>query len=124
MKTLLLLLALLLPACIPSIIDRNTLAENLTPILRLEEKVAVIEFRVNFLGQLGLLSDEFFAEMKSHRDIYYPYYVVANVYLGNGQLEQYKEAVRKAEKELIAMNNLLNALVDVSEPNERQSLSF
>ena len=116
MKTLLLILALLLalalPACIPPIviIDRTTLVENLDLVLRLEEKMGIIQQKVNFLAYLGVYSEELALKMKKHHDAYYPYYLVANLYLAHGQLEKYREAVRSAESELDAMDKLIQSV--------------
>ena len=114
MKTLLLILALLLAplltACIPPIIDRTTLAQNLDLVLRLEEKMEVIQQKANFLAYLGVYSEEFALEMKEHHDVYYPYYLAANLYLAHGQLEEHKEAVRLAESELDTMNELIQSV--------------
>ena len=112
MKTLLLILALLLapllPACIPPIIiDRATLAQNLDLILRLEEKMEIIQQKANFLALYGAYSEELALAIKQHHDVYYPYYLVANLYLARGQIEKYQEAVRAAESELNAMNELI-----------------
>ena len=115
MKTLLLILALLLAplltACIPPIIDRNELIGNLSPILRLERAVEIIDSQIGVLGQFGLLDQAALTDFKKFRDVYYPYYMAANFYLATGQLEKYEEAVRSAERELRAMDKLIDELV-------------
>ncbi len=112
MKVLLLILALLLapllPACIPPLADRAILIEHLAPVLQLEKRASSIEYQLQFMQYLEPLSEKFKEAIKAHRDIYYPYYMLANVYLASGQIVQYMEAVRLAENELTALEALIN----------------
>ena len=114
MRAILLILALLLapllPACIPPIIDRAILVEHLAPILQLEKRVSSIEYQLQFLEYLEPLSEKIREAIKTHRDIYYPYYMAANFYLASGQVGKYEEAVRSAEVELDAMDELIQGI--------------
>ena len=110
MKTAILILALFLSACPPPIIDRATLARNLDLVLRLEEKIEIIQQKANFLAYLGVYPEELALKINQHHDVYYPYYLAANLYLAHGQLEKYKGAVRLAKIELKAMNELIESV--------------
>jgi len=109
-RTLILILALLLPACIPPLADRVMLIENLAPVLILEERANSIERQLQFMAYFEPLSEELLKAVRSHRNAYYPYYMIANVYLAQGQIAQYMEAVRLAENELTALEALVNNL--------------
>jgi len=116
-KTSILILALFLFACTPPIINRATLIENLDLILQLEEKTDILKQRVNLLIYFGVYPVEIALEIKQHRDVYYPYYLIANYYLAHGQLEKYEEAFRLAEAELIAMEELINESIKSNAPD-------
>jgi len=106
-KTILLLLVLLLPACTPSLIHRDVLSENLELVLGLEDQAEEIRIQVNRLAYFGYLSEELATELKLHSDIYYPYYISANHFLATNQLELYKEAAALAQAELTAISVLI-----------------
>jgi len=106
-KAFILILTLLLSACIPPIIDRTTLSENLELVLGLEDQAEEIRQQANLLAYFGYLSEELATELKLHNDIYYPYYISANYFLATNQLELYKEAAALAQAELTAISILI-----------------
>ena len=69
--------------------------------------MAILQQKANFLASYGAYSEELALAIREHHDVYYPYYLVANLYLARGQIEKYQEAVRSAERELEAMNKLI-----------------
>ena len=107
LRMLTLLLALLLSGCAPALISRATLAENLALVLSLEKRSDNIQYQAKVMSNLGILSVEAIAAIKQHNNTYYPYYLVANVYLANGQLDKYAEAINLAEIELTAIEIIL-----------------
>ncbi len=70
-------------------ISRDQIAENLAPILEVENRVSRAMSGVQMLGSVGEISDKDAEKLKSHYDIYSVYYHAANVYLAVGDIESY-----------------------------------
>lgn len=88
-------------------ISRDQLAENLAPILRMERRVDQVKYYTQMLAYLGGISSEKTEDLKAHHDIYYVYYVAANVQLARGDMESYLAHVSQAERELDLMEAIL-----------------
>lgn len=101
-------LGLLFTGCSPiGPISRDQLAENLAPILEVENRVNRAMSGVQMLGLIGEISDKDAEKLKSHYDIYSVYYHAANVYLAGGDIESYISHFEMAKKELDAMEAIL-----------------
>lgn len=88
-------------------IPRDELAANLTPILKLERRSDQVKYYTQMLNTLGGLSEEKAADLKAHYDVYYVYYLAANVHLARGNMESYLAHVKLAGKELDFMEALV-----------------
>ncbi len=93
-------------------ISRDQIAENLAPILEVENRVNRAMSGVQMLGSVGEISDKDAEKLKAHYDVYFVYYHAANVYLAGGDIESYKSHIEMAKKELVAREAILkNSLV-------------
>ena len=88
-------------------ISRDQIAENLAPILEVENRVNRAMSGVQMLGSVGEISDKDAEKLKAHYDVYSVYYHAANVYLAGGDIESYISHIEMAKKELAAIEAML-----------------
>lgn len=101
-------LGLLFTGCSPiGPISRDQLAENLAPILEVENRVNRAMSGVQMLGFVSEISDKDAEKLKAHYDVYSVYYHAANVYLAVGDIESYIAHIEMAKKELGAIEAIL-----------------
>ncbi len=101
-------LGLLFTGCSPiGPISRDQLAENLAPILEVENWVNRAMSGVQMLGSVGEISDKDAEKLKAHYDVYSVYYHAANVYLAGGDIESYIAHIQMAKQELDTMEVIL-----------------
>lgn len=106
-------------------ISRDQLAENLHPILKIENRVDRLQYYTQMLDKLGAINKENVDALKTHHDIYYVYYVAANVQLARGNMESYMAHVKLAEKELDLMEAMLkDKLSKLSESELKRQSRF
>ncbi|MFQ5902097.1 MAG: hypothetical protein ACE5JO_00235 [Candidatus Binatia bacterium] len=117
MKTIHLLLPLVLAGWLAACsqiqpISRDQMAANIDPILKLENRIGQVKYYTKMLISVGGISDEKGDELKAHHDIYYVYYLTANVQLARGNMESYVAYVKAAESELDLMEAILKDRLD------------
>ena len=100
-----------LAGCAPAMTDRVTLVKNMGSVLKLEKKTHALQAQVRVLKKFRELSNANVALIEQHYDVYYPYYLAANIYLVHGQIDEYKEAVKFAETELTAIQILVDEIM-------------
>ncbi|KKL18050.1 hypothetical protein LCGC14_2479420 [marine sediment metagenome] len=105
------LVLFMLVGCAPALTSRMTIVENLDPILKLEERAYRMQARVAALSYMGKISGETLLAVIYHYDVYYPYYLAASIYLTNGQLDEYKKAIKLAGVELVAIQVLIDGSI-------------
>ncbi|MFQ5684630.1 MAG: hypothetical protein ACE5HC_15330 [Candidatus Binatia bacterium] len=88
-------------------ISPGEMAQNLTPILKIESRVDQVKYYTQMLAQMGGMNSESAEALKAHHDIYYVYYVAANVQLARGNMQSYLAHVHLAERELDLMEAIL-----------------
>ncbi len=89
-------------------IPRDELAANLAPILKIEKRTDQIKYYTEMLLYL----------LKAHYDVYYVYYLAANVSLARGSMESYLANVKLAEKEIDLMEAIVrDRLAQLGESN-------
>ncbi len=107
-KTLIgLALALIFAGCAPSYISRQTVVDNIAPVLDLEKRVDRISQETKYQVRLGILSREGLKVLKGLLDIYYVYYLAANVSLAKGDIGSYQEFILMAAEEVKQMETLI-----------------
>jgi hypothetical protein len=101
------------------------LAQNLGPILKIEKRLDQVKYYSQMLGNLGGMNDERADDLKAHHDIYYVYYVAANVQLARGDMEAYVAHVKLAEQELDFMEAIVkDRLTRLAESESRKKSKF
>jgi hypothetical protein len=102
-------LALGLTACsqMTQPLSRDELAANLAPLLKIERRADQVKYYSLLLTNLGGIGAESVAIIKNHHDIYFVYYLAANLNLARGNIDSYLVHVRLAEKELDSMELIL-----------------
>lgn len=101
------------------------LAQNLGPILKIEKRLDQVKYYSQMLGKLGGMDDEKADDLKAHHDIYYVYYVAANVQLAKGDMEAYLAHIKLAERELDFMETIVkDRLTRLAESESRKKSSF
>ncbi len=99
-------------------IPRDELAANLAPILKIEKRSDQIKYYTEMLLYLGGLSQDKAEDLKAHYDVYYVYYLAANVSLARGSMESYLANVKLAEKEIDLMEAIVrDRLAQLGESN-------
>ncbi len=93
-------------------ISRDQMAANIDPILKLENRVGQVKYYTKMLISVGGISDKKEDELKEHHDVYYVYYLTANVHLAGGDMESYQAYVEAAESELDLMEAILKDRLD------------
>lgn len=93
-------------------ISRDQMAANLNPVLKLENRIDQVKYYTKMLTSVGGISDEKGEELKAHHDIYYVYYLTANVQLARGDMESYQAYVEAAKGELDMMEEILKDRLD------------
>lgn len=92
-----------------ALIPRDQLAMNLAPILEIENRVSQISSSSQMLGLIGAISEEQADKLKTHSDVYYVYYLAANVDLAQGDIDSYRAHLELAQRELDEMEATLKA---------------
>jgi hypothetical protein len=102
-------LALGLTACSQAIqpLSRDEVAANLAPLLKIERRADQVKYYSLLLTNLGGIGADSVAIIKKHHDIYFVYYLAANLNLARGNIDSYLVHVRLAEKELDSMESIL-----------------
>jgi len=101
------------------------LARNLGPILKIEKRLDQVKYYSKMLGNLGEMKGENADDLKAHHDIYYVYYVAANVQLARGDMEAYLAHVKLAERELDLMESIVkDRLTRLAESKSRKKSHF
>ncbi len=94
---------------------RDQLAENIVPILEIEERFDQVKNSIQILGSLGRINGAILKKMKGHSDIYYVYYWASAVHLAGGDVESYLAHVKLAEEELEALEKIIKARLATDE---------
>lgn len=102
-------------------IPRTQLAQHLEPILSIEKRVDHLKYYTDMLTKLGQINDENTDALKAHHDVYYVYYVAANVQLAGGNVQSYLAHVKLAESELDKMEAILKDNLSKYGESERGS---
>ncbi len=130
MKTLIFLISLCLmlgaAACSQlTPISRDQLVENLGPMLRLEKRADQVKYYTQMLVLVGKIDEGKFQDLKAHHDVYFTYYLAANVALAGGNMESYRVHLKLAEKEMNSMEaELKNSLATLGESDSDDGKSF
>ena len=106
--------------------SRDQVAENLTPMLTLEQRVDRLKYYAQWLVRIKGIDEARIVELKARHDVYFVYYLAANVDLASGNLTSYHANVKRAENELDSMEATLKAALDElsrSDPNAKESRS-
>lgn len=88
-------------------VPRERLAQNISPILKIEERYNQLKEAIQILGSMGKVDGETMKDLKAHSDVYYLYYWASAVQLAGGNMESYRAHVKLAEKELESIENIL-----------------
>lgn len=111
-------LAFVLAGCAPVHFSRETIADNIAPVVALERRVDWITQESRAKHQFGILSREVIEALKEALDIYYVFYLAASVKLAEGRLDTYRELLSMAAREVDRMERLIREARegDVPEP--------
>ncbi len=91
----------------------DQMTQNLSSILKVEERADQVRSSAQALQFVGGMTEDQAKRLKSHFDIYFVHYLAANVYLAEGNIGFYETHVNLAEKELVAMDTILNEPVKI-----------
>lgn len=106
--------ALIVPSCLDlNLVDREDVVKSLGPLLVLERRNSVLKERFMLLTAAGLLEEEGIGKVRTHNDVYFVYYVAANVSLARGDFEDYFLKVQYARTELDSIEQILGEVLVV-----------
>lgn len=91
----------------PQPIARDQLAANLAPLLKIERRADRVKYYTLLLDKIGGIGEQGAQALKDYHDVYYVYYLAANMHLARGNLDAYRAHVKLAEKELDSMEGIL-----------------
>ncbi|MGH7847358.1 MAG: hypothetical protein ACREQW_19600 [Candidatus Binatia bacterium] len=104
----------------PQPIARDQLAANLAPLLKVERRAEQVKYYTLLLDKIGGIGEEGAQALKNHHDVYYVYYLAANMHLARGNLGAYRAHVKLAENELDSMEGILKESLSALSPKETQ----
>jgi hypothetical protein len=104
----------------PQPMGRDQLAANLAPLLKIERRADQVKYYTLLLDKVGGLGEEGAQALKNHHDVYYVYYLAANMHLARGNLDSYRVHVKLAEKELDSMEGILKESLSALSQKETQ----
>jgi hypothetical protein len=102
----------------PQPIGRDQLAANLAPLLKIERRADQVKYYSLLLDKVGALGEAGASALKNHYDVYYVYYLAANMHLARANIDTYQAHVKLAEKELDAMEGILKESLSTLEEAE------
>jgi len=86
--------------------DWVQVATNVERIVALEDKVGDISSIVRMIG--SSIGEDGVDQIRVHGDIYFVYYLAANVALANGEMEDFEEYLEMADDELDRMLEIVD----------------
>lgn len=89
---------------------RDSIVENLAPIVALEQRANRVMLSLQKLAVFGAIGDGEVKNLKEHYDVYYVHHKAAAVLLAEGDIENYHSHVRLAVKELDSMEMKMRTL--------------
>src|SRR5918992_1098338 len=88
-------------------LPRDELAAHLAPLLKVERRADQVKHYALLLNKLWGMGEESAAALKKHHDVYYVYYLAANLHLARGNIHSYLAHLKLAEVELDGMEMIL-----------------
>lgn len=98
--------------------SREQVAKNLAPMVSLEKRVDKVRYYTQWLVLAGGIDNIKVVDLKARHDVYFVYYLAANVDLASGDVESFQANLERAEREVEFMEATLKAsLAELNRPD-------